>query len=239
MSWNQTVTCGYCYNQGHNKRSCEQLKKYVEENPDSWTATKETRRKERQKTRTCGYCDTAGHNRATCANRKSHMHRAIRVNKEWCSRMVSHLKSMGIATGTLVQTPGDWRNDHTPQLAMIVGFNWMEASFLNASNTYCGDFLQVKKVGELKNRFASEFRLPHTGCEVGDPLQDGDSNASGRARLHSIASRITDGGNSLDALLPDNFLQGEYGIREHFKDDKYHAPLAAIEALEKEYFPNG
>ena len=239
MSWTGTVTCSYCYNSGHNRRSCEQLKKYVEETPDSWTATKEARRKERRKARTCGYCDTAGHNRATCSERKSHMRRAIRVNKEWCSRMVSHLKSMGIATGTLVETPGDWRNDHTPELAMVVGFNWAEANFLNASNSYSGDFLLVKKTDELQKRWTHEYRLPRTGCEVGDPLQEGDSYTNGRARLHSVASRVTDGGNSLDALLPDNFLNGEHGIKEHFKNDKYNAPLGQIEEMEKQYFPNG
>jgi len=239
MSWSGTVTCGYCYEDGHNKRSCQKLKDYVEENPDSWTATKETRRQERQKTRTCGYCDTTGHNRATCANRKSHMSRAIRVNKEWCSRLVDHMKSMGLTTGTLVTFPGDWRMEGEDTLALITGINWSEASFLNASNAHTGDLIVVKSITELHKSYEREFRLPLTGSEVDDGLQYGDSNSSGRTRLKSVASRITDGGNSLDALIPENFLQGEHGIKTHFEDNQYNAPLAAIEQMEKEYFPNG
>ena len=236
MSWTGTVTCGYCHEDGHNKRSCQKLKEYVEENPDSWTATKETRRQERQKVRTCGYCNTTGHNRATCENRKSHMYRAIRVNKEWCSRLIDQMKTMGLTTGALVIFPGDWRNDDGDVLALITGINWSEASFLNASNAYMGDLIVVKSVTELRKGYHREFRLPLTGTEADDMLQYGDS--SGLTRLKTVASRISDGGKSLDALIPDNFLRGEYGIKEHFKNEQYNAPLAAIEQLEKEYFPN-
>ena len=47
MSWSGTVTCGWCYEQGHNKRSCPELKKYVEENPDSWRARQYTESKKK------------------------------------------------------------------------------------------------------------------------------------------------------------------------------------------------
>ena len=43
MSWSGTVRCGHCYGKGHNKRTCPGLKKYVEENPDSWRAREQKR----------------------------------------------------------------------------------------------------------------------------------------------------------------------------------------------------
>ncbi len=36
MSYNGTVRCSYCYQSGHNKTSCPELKKKWEEDPNSY-----------------------------------------------------------------------------------------------------------------------------------------------------------------------------------------------------------
>ena len=66
MSYNGTVRCSYCHTTGHNRRSCPELKKYCEENPDSNWAKFETHRKARKSKRRCGHCGETGHNKRTC-----------------------------------------------------------------------------------------------------------------------------------------------------------------------------
>lgn len=70
MSYNGTVRCSYCYNKGHNRRSCPELKKFIEENPDSWRAVQARESKKRASKRKCSWCDNTGHNLRTCPWRK-------------------------------------------------------------------------------------------------------------------------------------------------------------------------
>ena len=70
MSYNGTVRCSYCYNTGHNRRSCPKLKKYIEENPDSWRAIQAKESKKRASNRRCSWCNETGHNARTCPWRK-------------------------------------------------------------------------------------------------------------------------------------------------------------------------
>ena len=66
MSYNGTVRCSFCHGTGHNRRSCPELKKYCDENPDSDWAKFETHRKARKNKKRCGYCGETGHNKRTC-----------------------------------------------------------------------------------------------------------------------------------------------------------------------------
>ena len=66
MSYNGTVRCSFCHGTGHNRRSCPELKKYCEENPDSDWAKFETHRKARKNKKRCGFCGETGHNKRTC-----------------------------------------------------------------------------------------------------------------------------------------------------------------------------
>jgi hypothetical protein len=96
--------CTYCYEAGHNRRTCEKLKKYVENNPDSWTAKKYSQAKARRKTtRTCSYCETSGHNRRSCAllkaDKKVYLSEQIKYRKE----TLDYLRHHGIGVGALVE----------------------------------------------------------------------------------------------------------------------------------------
>ena len=70
MSYNGTVRCSYCYNTGHNRSSCPKLKKFIEENPDSWRAVQARDAKARASKRKCSWCGNTGHNARTCPWRK-------------------------------------------------------------------------------------------------------------------------------------------------------------------------
>jgi len=126
MSWNGTVRCGHCYQSGHNKRGCPQLKKHIAENPDSWEATHGAGR-----ARQCSYCDKPGHNRKTCAPRKTHEALYRSDNKLWRQAFEKWAISQGLGYGALISAPMNWRdskgNSHDgkvkPALGMFVAHN--------------------------------------------------------------------------------------------------------------------
>jgi hypothetical protein len=102
MSYNGTVRCSYCYNTKHNRRGCPQLKKYVEEHPDSHTAQTFKERAKYAKVRTCRYCETEGHNRRTCSDLKKDMEYHRVLCKEMRAEAMAWLKDNGVGVGALV-----------------------------------------------------------------------------------------------------------------------------------------
>ena len=73
MSWNGTVRCSNCYDNGHNKTGCPELKKAWEENPDSFKGREWARIEARKRApKKCSYCKETGHTRAGCDEIKQH-----------------------------------------------------------------------------------------------------------------------------------------------------------------------
>ena len=95
--------CSYCYKRGHNRRTCPDLQKYVNENPDSYTARKHASAKTRSSTRRCSFCNTTGHNRRKCPTMETMARKAARLNREFRSDVLALMKEHGIAEGTLVE----------------------------------------------------------------------------------------------------------------------------------------
>ena len=91
MSWNGTVRCSYCYQEGHNKRGCPELadrmQKRLDENPNDWRARQYFEKKKGAKVRRCTYCNRKGHNRATCEELK-------RDVAEWKQKNASYRLSL-------------------------------------------------------------------------------------------------------------------------------------------------
>ena len=85
MSWDGTVRCGNCYEKGHNRNGCPQLKERMEarlaENPEDWRAKAYFEKKNRRTKRTCGYCRDTGHNRKTCPEAIQDRQRFIEQNQ--------------------------------------------------------------------------------------------------------------------------------------------------------------
>ena len=106
--------CSYCYNTGHNRAGCEDLKKYIEQNPDSYTARQEALKKSKRRTpseRTCSFCFQPGHNRRKCmmvewTRRK--VTEAYRKDTETILGLVGH-----VGWGSLIR---DENNDLRPVL---------------------------------------------------------------------------------------------------------------------------
>jgi hypothetical protein len=113
MSYSGTVRCGHCYEKGHNKTSCPELKKKWEENPDSYYgrqwATYQARKK---RPKTCSYCGTAGHTRAGCAEMKRHKSQFQFELSLWRRAVLKWAKDTGLGIGALVRAPrSSYRRD--------------------------------------------------------------------------------------------------------------------------------
>lgn len=114
MSWNGTVRCSYCYEDGHNRRGCPHLKKAMQErldNPKSeWdhrTAVSYFERKKSSieravRNRRCSYCGISGHNRKTCKVLKKDMEAVTQATIKYRKRLYDDLYDLGIGVGALV-----------------------------------------------------------------------------------------------------------------------------------------
>ena len=95
--------CSYCYKSGHNRRTCPDLQKYVNENPDSYAARRHARAQKAASTRKCSFCNTTGHNRRKCPTMETMARKAAKLNREFRSDALALMKEHGIAEGTLVE----------------------------------------------------------------------------------------------------------------------------------------
>ena len=136
MSWNGTVTCGYCGASGHNKRGCPQLKADIERRrsmfgEDDWKVREHEYHRQRTsrkgEKRSCTYCGEMGHNRRTCVTLSDHVGKMVAASKVWRRQLVAALETSGVGVGSLlVQT--DWRERKTRYV--VTGIDWERACYL-------------------------------------------------------------------------------------------------------------
>ena len=144
-NWKRTVTCGHCYEKGHNKSSCTVLRKDLrnriakykaalvsDEFEHDWqrnnaqtylqdAARRLHRLEGKGKTRKCGYCSDKGHTRRTCTERKEHVmthtEKTLKFRRELCDHFIAH----GLGPGALVEVdPREWTNDAKESRALGV-----------------------------------------------------------------------------------------------------------------------
>ena len=132
MSWDGTVRCSHCYDKGHNRSGCPQLKERMEtrlaENPEDWRAKDYFDKKQRRSKRTCGYCKESGHNRKTCSESKKDRNEFIQQNQTAREKALDWLKNCGIAVGTLIKYENYWSPEG---LGLVESINWAQ---INARN---------------------------------------------------------------------------------------------------------
>jgi hypothetical protein len=100
--------CSYCYQRGHTRPTCPELKKHIEENPDGYYARMEKRKAARKAARgatkrVCSYCKEPGHNKATCVQLKSDRAKQIATNKKFNRHFVDRCVELGFGPGALVE----------------------------------------------------------------------------------------------------------------------------------------
>jgi hypothetical protein len=232
MSWNNTVTCSYCHNQGHNRRGCEQLKEYVRDNPDSWQASRARRSEKSATTRKCSYCKESGHNRKTCTGLKRDIINAVDINAEWRRRVRDYLSTAGFGIGALVKYKEGW--DETERVGLVKSMRWDDANFLAADDGNKGAFIHVVPLESFGQRGKGSILRPPTNCE------GFDTEKYGHRRVSEIVSPVT--ARAVENQIPSSWLNGASGVGAMFENERadgYHNssqhPSARAKALAEDY----
>lgn len=95
--------CGYCGQPGHNRRSCDHLKKTIKDDPDGYYAQRERKKKKDKKPRKCSYCRNVGHTKRTCSALETDRKTVSARSKQWRVKFLNKAKDRGFGIGTLVK----------------------------------------------------------------------------------------------------------------------------------------
>jgi hypothetical protein len=109
MAGRRQAMCRYCYNYGHTKRTCPNLKEYVKNNPSSYLA-------DNLKSR-CSYCKETGHTRRKCEQLAARNREKRLQLLETRTQICQALSELGISPGALIRAEvyireggrGSWR----------------------------------------------------------------------------------------------------------------------------------
>jgi hypothetical protein len=127
------TTCGYCYDTGHNRRTCPKLKEYIEKNPDSYSARVSKRAAEHRKVsgRRCSYCAEQGHNRATCKSIKEDTATYRQLNRKFQATMENSMMALGFGVGSIVSTARASNPDAPLKYYLIKEIKWDQINIAN------------------------------------------------------------------------------------------------------------
>jgi hypothetical protein len=143
-NYNGTIRCGFCYDEGHNSRTCpqklERLQKNLESakadggnysdhyarriakmtgvNPE--TGEKASRRSE-YRGRICSYCKEGGHNRRTCGTLQSDMTRYATMTRDVRSNVRQWAMEEGVGIGAMIMYKDYYASDAS--LMMVEAIN--------------------------------------------------------------------------------------------------------------------
>ena len=208
------MRCSYCYRQGHNRRSCPELKREIRDNPEGYYARQEKRKKEARSPRKCSYCREVGHTKRTCKEYKKDLAVMTTQIREWRKKFINTCKDCGLRVGTLVsfgdpmQSKSDWfqRNlqtliDRHGKYGIVTGFRQNRLDHKQFSNA----------VACLHIRFPDGTeRMMRLPCELSPLLQERQSKT-----LHIAAKINTD---NMESLFPPEWHEGTDTADWHLKN---------------------
>jgi hypothetical protein len=128
--------CRYCWERGHTKRTCPEVKKVVAENPGSHLADSLKRR--------CSHCGSEEHTLAKCAAAiEEHRQRKIEFlfqREQWCNA----ISERGVMPGTLIKTQFYDKKDYTwkTNLGIVTEVQW---------NNFVNKYSSCTRVESLKD----------------------------------------------------------------------------------------
>ena len=210
MSWNGTVTCGYCGRQGHNRRGCPELKEEIarrlEQDPDDNYAKYLKERNEKGKVRRCTYCNKKGHNRRTCPELAQRKQEWREKTAAWRLKFVNWVAETGLGPGALVKSSAGWNET---RVRMVKDYWWRCLNHEDQLGTsYPGPALSVLS---LNMREQTNLRLPNVENICGE--EDGARYHSGGFEVVSPV-KITE--EAILKMAPQWWLDGK---DKNAKDD--------------------
>lgn len=173
MSWNNTVTCSYCYRSGHNRRGCpdrrarldEALLKPEEqrEYADLNIIQEYERRSRDSRARKCTYCGKEGHNRRSCESLKAHIECVFKQEVAFRKAFVKHLNEINLNVGSLIVPAETDRGyiDDIPHL--VTSIEWDNITVCQARQQI-ERFVFARPVNNLTTLRASQFTIQSPEC---------------------------------------------------------------------------
>ena len=170
--------CGHCYQSGHNRRSCPQIRKEIRDNPDGYQARIERQKKEHAKRnpRRCSYCHESGHNKKTCSKLEIDRVKMAHESRQWRVSFLTRAEELGFTVGTLLKFSGhledskcsDYGRERAQQMVEKHGLYAMVTKLLPRE---LDRRQQKRSYGSVKVRFANgsnmKVQLP---SEFGDMM---------------------------------------------------------------------
>ena len=211
MSWNNTVTCSWCYGKGHNRNGCEERKKYIAQNPDSYEARRAKEHTRTIQNRKCSYCKESGHTKRTCKHLKEDKAKTVAMNKKWRLDALELLKQRGLGVGALVnfEEKSAWGRSQSENV-VISDILWDNLTFAvkNGDRPYAFVVRPVKNFSATKY---VDFPIDERGVVTRHSVDWGT--------FASVVSPVTS--SSIEASVPTGWLSGDgRKVDEMFTDSK-------------------
>lgn len=116
--------CRYCYEPGHNVRTCPKAKKDAKAPEGNGYAKAVVARASTVGTnRACSYCSLAGHNQTTCKQKQVDYNNVRAKTIEFRSAFNKHCQEIGLNVGALVSFELGPESNRRQCVAMVIGFN--------------------------------------------------------------------------------------------------------------------
>ena len=219
MGYKRTVRCSHCYESGHNKMGCPELKAQIEQyradfGDDHWRVmdydAKKARMANAKNNRSCSYCGQHGHSRAQCTKLKTAKELFRTKNVEYRENFLKALIDNGVGPGAMIK----YRGYYGDTIAMVKNINW---KMINMAMKREGviQFCDVKELRHIANeRWLTPTRLSAemTGNE-GGPVWEVLVPTSSSAILEDCPKDFI-GGKKVKGKL----IAGKLGMKEVFKN---------------------
>ena len=223
MSWNRTVRCGHCYQDGHNKRGCPKRKQYAVENPDSYVARQMADHAARAKKRRCSYCAKIGHNRRGCAEFKRATAQAERDSRRYRREFAKYIKDMGLSPGALIVRRNVETYDrktreyttHDRQVLQVTDILWDKVDYRAKDNEYTSfQAIQAVPVAQLMDAGARDtfYLSRHESASLPESLRREDL----RTNYMADWELVSPGSSSIEP--PSHFVGDLSIVKSHYSD---------------------
>jgi hypothetical protein len=145
-NYRQSPMCRHCYQRGHTKNHCPEIKKAAE-NGDWWAKEQIEKQKQAVKNRKCSYCSEQGHNKRSCNYKKVDKAIYDMVGKEFIDERLKEMKENGVAVGSLISYVPSYGNRGTTTIAYVTKivtenrsptWRWLEKYFHEKPDGHLG-----------------------------------------------------------------------------------------------------
>jgi hypothetical protein len=117
-NYRQSPMCRHCYQRGHTKNHCPQIKAAAE-NGEQWAKDQIERQKQSVKNRRCSYCGEKGHNKRSCIQKKSDKIVYDKIGKKFIEDSLKELKANGVTVGSLISYTPSYGETGTATVAYV------------------------------------------------------------------------------------------------------------------------